>query len=104
MERINEDSVGYLTAKFYDKDDNLVVPTSISYNIYCLTTGTEIKDATAISPANTVEITLSSIDNAIIVQTNRLEMKLVTITATFGVQDLSVEEYRYFVKNMKMRT
>lgn len=102
---LDEKTTGYLTAEFKDKNDDDAVPTSISYRIDCLTTGTAIKGATPVTPpAASVEIVLSSDDNRIITDTNKYERRIVTVTAIYGASDQINKEYKYDVKNLKAVT
>lgn len=98
---VNEGSIAYLTAKFYDKDDKLDAPSSITYRIDCLTNDQEILGDTPIgSPASTVEITITATQNAIITQSNDFERRLVTVKATYGTGNAVNEEFEYYVKNL----
>ena len=98
---INEDTTAYLTVSFTDKDGNAAVPSSASYRIDCLTTGQEVKDDTALTPASSIEITLSAADNAIITQTNAIERRLVTVWATYAGSEGVKDEYEYNLQNMR---
>jgi hypothetical protein len=101
IEVVNEDSTAYLTVTFLDKDGTAAVPSSASYRIDCLTNASEVKDDTVLTPASSIEITLSAADNAIITQTNAIERRLVTVFATYGASDGVKDEYEYNVQNMR---
>ena len=101
METINEGSTAYLTASFKDKDGTLDAPSAVSYRIDCLTNDQEVRDDTAADAGETVEITLTAADNAIIDSDRQTERRLVTVTATYGEDDALMEEYEYNLKNLR---
>lgn len=104
LEVVNEGSSAYLTATFKDKDGQQVAPSAVTYRIDCLTSGTEIKGDTAITPAPSVEIHLTATDNAIQGQENEKELRLVTVKATYGTDDAVNASYPYYVRNLKKVT
>lgn len=97
---VNERSTSYLTITFKDKDGNLAAPSSATYQINCMTTGTEIKADTALGGGSSVEVTISAAENALIDQTNRLERRRVTVDASFAGGQEHHEEFDYYVKNL----
>lgn len=99
---VNEGSAAYLSPTFLNKTNQPDVPTSITYKVVCLTTGTLMRDWTAIAtPLSTVEITLDSItDNIINTQTNSKETRCVTVKAVYGPSDELIDEYEYDVINL----
>ena len=101
---INENSTGYATATFLNKDGGAVSPVSAVYQIDCITTGTAIRASTPLTPAPAIEITLDANDTAIIDDCNQYEKRLVTVTATYGLGDTINETYTYLVKNLKFVT
>ena len=101
LEIVNEGSMAYLTVTFLDKDGEEDVPDSVSYRIDCESNDQEVRDDTAVTPGATIEIPLTSADNAIIDPAHNLEKKVVTITAVYGEDDEVSDEYKYQVKNLK---
>jgi hypothetical protein len=101
MDIVPEGSSSYVTVTFKDKDGNLAVPLSVTYSTYCNTTGTAIKTNVALTPASSIVITLNALDNAIIVQSNSSEEKVLTVKSNYGVNDNANDEYVYQVKNLK---
>ena len=97
---VNEKSTAYLTVTFKDKDGNEQAPTSATYRIDDVDSGTEIKTDTALSVAASVEITLTPDDNAILDSGQSYEKRRVTIKASYGASDGVNEEYLYRVKNL----
>lgn len=100
MRLINERSTGYLTVAFFDKTNAPAVPASVSYRIDCLTTGTAILAETALTPAASVEITLTPAQNAIVNAANASETRRVTIKATYAGAEADNREYDYQVRNL----
>lgn len=98
MVEINEGTTGYLSATFKNKLGVAQVPTSANYRIDDVATGTEIRGVTAITPAETAEIELSSSDNRLLNSQNRHELKRVTVVASYGSGDVVTAEYQYRVK------
>ena len=103
-EVINEGSTSYLTVTFYDKDGGYEAPTTVTYKIWCITNDKEVRAVTSLTPASSIEITLTPTDNSIISQSNALETRLVTIEASYGVDDEINDEYEYDVKNLRKVT
>lgn len=100
MVTVNEGSTAYLTVTFRDKSGALAAPSSLSYRIDCLITGQVVRADTALTPADTVEITLTPADMAIITASNSRETKRVTVKAGYGASDAVNGEYELIVKNL----
>lgn len=97
---INEASSGTLTIEFLDEAGLPAAPSSISYRIDCVTSGTEIRDDTAIAPASVVDLGLTPEDTRIVTQSNRIERRRVTLVAMFGPGDQLTQDYEYSVRNL----
>ena len=102
--RVNEESTAFLGVSFYDKNDELTTPTSVTYRVDCLTNNSELRDWTGVAPQSQIEITLDTSDNVIIDQGNFTEIRLVTIEAYYGVADKLTTTYQYLVKNLRKIT
>lgn len=101
MERVNEQSTAYLTVSFRDKTGALAAPTTISYRIDDAATRQQIRDSTAVTPvASSVEITLEPADNTIVSPAREIEMHVVTVVATYGINDEVRASYPYEVLNL----
>lgn len=99
-DEVKEQSTSYLTVTFKDKAGAVAAPASATYRIDCLTTGTAIKAATALTPAATVEITIAPNENRIVTPGNTRERRRVTVTASYGASDGVNEEFDYDVVNL----
>ncbi len=99
---LNEGSTGWLTVEFKDRLGVLGPPTTASYQIDCLTTGQVVRISTPLSaPGGTVELMITPSDTVILNATNRIEIKRITVTSQFGVDDAHNEEFEYRVKNLQ---
>lgn len=97
---VNEGSTAYLPIEFRDKSGALAVPASISYRIDCATTGEAIRAPSAVTPASSIELTLTPQDNRIVTASNRAERRRVTITAAYGADDAATGDFEYDVRNL----
>ena len=97
MMQVNEGTTAYLSATFADKTGIAEVPTTVVYRIDDVRSGTEIRGATAVSAASTVEITLSPADNRILGTAQNYETRRVTVVASYGASDQVTAEYTYRV-------
>ena len=97
MMQVNEGTTAYLSATFSDKTGNADTPSTITYRIDDVRSGTEIRDATTITAASTVEISLSPTDNRILNATQSYETRRVTVVASYGASDQVTAEYTYRV-------
>lgn len=99
---VKERSTHYLSVELLDKTGALAAPTAVSYSIWCMTTGTEVRASTAVTPASSFELTLTPSDCAIVNSGNVVETKRVTVVAQYGGSgDQAVEEYDYVVRNVR---
>jgi hypothetical protein len=98
---VNEGSTAYLGVRLMDKLGAPAVPAALSYSVRCLTTGTDLRANVALTPGSQAEIVLTPTDNAIQTATNKYETRLVTVVATYNVDDAQVEEFTYQVRNLE---
>ena len=103
LDMVNEGSTAYLGVEFLDKNNDPDEPNTISYRIDCLSSGTEIRADTSVTPAESVEIKLTPTDHVIVNPAKPHEKRLVTITASYGPEDELNEEYEYNVKNLRKK-
>lgn len=100
METINEKSVAVITVLFKDEDGVLISPSAASYRVDDLTAGTALVAPTVIVPVDGMyDIVIPAAMNAIIDQNRAFEIKVVTVSWTYGTGDVN-DEYRYRVKNL----
>jgi len=101
MDSVNEKTTSYLTVAFKDKDGNAQSPDSVTYSVFCETTNTEIRPATSITSSTTIEIELDTTDNTIQDDTNKTEVRLVTIIAVYDSTRQITREFRYELVNLR---
>lgn len=93
MNQVIAGTTSYLTANFFDEDGNPSAPASISYKVDNLDTGASIRGATSVTPASSVEITLTAdVDNVAPTSPNAYDTRRVTVTGVFA----SAQTVQYF--------
>ena len=100
MKTVNEKSTAWLAFTNLDRTRTGALPTSMTYRIDCVTTGAEIRADTAITPAISGEVVLTPADTTLESQDNPVELRRVTITSVFGVDDQHHEVLHYEVRNL----
>ena len=100
MESVNERTSSTLAATFRDEAGVLVIPTSGTYEIDDVDSGTVIKASTAFSPTDsTYNIAITAVENRILNALAEKELRRVTVTFIYsGGQGTG--EYFYEVKNL----
>lgn len=77
------------TATAYFRSDAAgAAPTTAKYRVDCLTTGKNLTGWTSLTPAASINITITATENAIQAQSNRIEKKQLTIA---GDPDTSIQ-------------
>ena len=100
MATVNEKSTSYVSVSFVDKTGAQATPTSVTYRLDCATNSQQIIDWTSVSPAASLEIQISSTQNAIINQQNDTERRVVTVRAVYGASDELHAEHYFIVQNL----
>lgn len=100
MQRVNERSTAYLTVTPKDKAGAAQAPTTMTYRIDDVLTGTEILADTSVAPGSVVEIPLTPEQNRMLSAVNSVERRRVTVTAAYGISDQVCSEYVYEVVNL----
>jgi hypothetical protein len=94
---VHENSVAYLTVKFYDKNNSLASPSSGTWQVHDIYSGTVMKAPTYITPiASSVELTLTTPINTFIDPNSGEETRRVTVRAFFADGECW-DEYDYNV-------
>lgn len=96
--RTHEGSSFTATAKFRNGTAS-EAPTTAQYRIDCLTTKREIKAWTDLTPAESISITTTGTDNAIIDGNNRTELKQITVQANQSTDGQTRDNVIYRVEN-----
>ena len=99
--QVNEKSTMIVTVSFFDDDDVAVIPTAATYRIDTAT-GSVIKASGAIgSLATSVDIEVTSAQNAIVTAGTALEEHVLTVEFDYGASRHGTDEYRWLVKNLQ---
>lgn len=98
--QINERSTAYLTASFFDADGQPAAPSSVTYSVYCMTSGQQLRAATSVTPAATVTIQLGATDTLIVGPANAFERRRVTVSAIYGADDELHQDIEVVVRNL----
>ena len=110
VDEVIERSLRVINLAFTDEDGNPVTPTSASYRIDDVGSGTEVRGDTAIAitaPNTDVDIPLTAADTSILDETKPYETRRLTYTWTYStLTSPSVEaddndEYLYNVVNLQ---
>lgn len=101
MKEYQDKTSGTVTLSFLDVTGALAAPTTATYQIDCLTTGTNVRTLTTLTAASQITFILSTSDNAIINPINQSEIKKITVNATYGAGDEAHAETHYVVRNMR---
>lgn len=77
-------------------------PTTIHYRLDCLTTQQQIKDWTTVSsPSTSNTVVISSSDNQILDDSNRLEAKQLTVRTDSGLATQVIQPVQWKVRNLR---
>jgi hypothetical protein len=102
MDQVNEDSSSRVTVNLFDLAGLPAVPTAFTYRIDCMTTGTAVRGITSLTPASSILIPLTPVDNAIQNEGDPIEVKRVTVSAQYGgAGDMLNDEFNYEVRNLR---
>lgn len=101
METVNERSTAFLTVTFRDKTGALAAPSLVTWEAHDKASGTELQAATALTPASSIEITISASVNRMINAASGSEVRVITIKALYGADDGINSVYEYQVRNLE---
>ncbi len=100
---INEGTTCYIAASFTDKDGAALAPTSISYQIHDEESGDILLASTSVTPASSIEIRVPSAINAMHDAGRSSEIRVATIEAVYGDNDVIVDEVKWCVRNLRFK-
>lgn len=99
--QVNERTSAWVSATFRDRAGAAVAPLTVEYQIDCATSSTPIVPRTAVTPASTVELPVTSTQNRIVSASNERERRVVTVIGTYGFEDVVTSQYQYDVVNLR---
>lgn len=101
MFSVNEKSTAVLTVSFKDENGIAVAPSSGTYTITDVDSGTVITASTPFTPSGTThDLTITPTENRILTTSNLFEKRKVTVTFTYLVTKQGTAEYIYLVNNL----
>ncbi len=101
---IQERAAIRLTTYHRDASDAAATPSTLHYRIDCLSTGTTVLDWTSETPSTSNTLSIKSSENRIIDDSNRRELKQVTVALDKGTIDETRDTVSYHVVNIKKVT
>lgn len=100
MAEVNEKSSSWITVTCTDKNGVAATPLTLTYRIDDLKSGESIVPTTSITPGSAVEIAITPDQNRILDVAAVREIRRITVIATYGLSDQTVQEFDYDVVNM----
>ena len=97
---VKEGSSAKLRVDFFDESGAPAAPSAVSVRIECLTTGTEIRAETSVTPAQSVTVDITPTENRIIDPARSTERRRVTVRSQYGAGEALNEQYDYVVQNL----
>lgn len=105
LPHVPEKSSARLRLKFYDPDGELEAPTSGTYTVLDLASGTKLIDDDPISGIDSVvDIWLTPTENTIQDDTKEWEVRRVVVTGTYNASDAIRSQFDYIVDNLSVIT
>jgi len=98
---VNESSAMTVRARFFNETGALVSPTTARYLIRDISNDRLVRDWTSLSPASTIDISVTASDNEIQQSTRkRFERRVVTVQADEGTATQRTDEIEYWIRNL----
>lgn len=100
---VNEASAMTVRARFFNETGDLVAPTSARYLIRDLSNDRLVRDWTSLSPAATVDISVTASDNDLYSSgrhTRKFERRVVTVQADIDTPTQRTDEIEYWIRNL----
>lgn len=98
MLEVQASAKAWLTVEFFDKNNDPVVPNTVTYTVTDVLSGNVLRASTPVSPAASIEIELDSTDTVMVdAVSNESEPRKVCVTANYGAGDSLLSTYRFKV-------
>jgi hypothetical protein len=100
---VNESSAMTVRARFFNETGALVSPTTSRYLIRDVSNDRLVRDWTSLSPAATVDISVTATDNELYESARRnrkFERRVVTVQADTGTPTQRTDEIEYWVRDL----
>lgn len=99
--RVKEGSYYEVEAQFFDSSGAAVTPSSVRYQVVCLTTDKIVREWTTVSPGNTVSIIATATDNVIQDDKNQREKKQIVVQSDYDTDLQVTQSHEYIVENLR---
>jgi len=101
MVEVNEGDTPDILISFYNNSEELTAPTTASWLLMDVDTGTELIASTDISPiASSVVVSIPATGTTILNDSRKFEKRKMIVNATFGAGRKKFGEYIFQVKNL----
>lgn len=98
---VNEQTTMVVHARFRNRASAAdVTPTTVAYRVDDLSIGLQLVDWTTVTPASSVDITITSTANKIQNDFRQYEAKQITVKTNSGLTDQFIESFTWDVKNL----
>ena len=98
---VDEQKSVTLTIGLSDAAGNPAPPVTVTYQIDCLTSGTQVLDpVTLATPGAQFDVALSSVANRIVDQTHAQEYRRLTVEAQYATGNLLTGQFDWVVNNL----
>jgi hypothetical protein len=100
---VNEGTTVILNAAFEDEDGDPVIPEAVSYAIYDVSSETYVLAKTTIAVGlldDEIDIEITAAQNAIIDNTKKYELRIVSVDFTYSTSKHGTNEYQFRIKNL----
>lgn len=97
MIRVNEGTQPVIKTTFYDHDNVPITPAQIFYTVHRVDTGALVVSATAVTPANTIEVVLPATATSLLVTDKKPVLMAYTLSVDYPNGTQNKEQIRYAV-------
>ena len=99
--RIKEGTYYQVEASFYDSAGDVALPSTIHYQVFCVTNGRVVREWTSVPIGTTVSITATPEDNSILNDRNAWERKQMVVKANADTDLQHIETIEWVVDNLR---
>ena len=96
-----KEGTSFNATAYFRSGDAASAPTTASYRLDCLSTGTVLQDWTSLTPAVSITIPITATNNAIQDNSNRYEKKQLTVAANPDTATQEREYVTYKIENIR---
>ena len=104
MSTVNESSTCTFRVRFFDTSDAPATPTTVHYKVYDVSNQRTVRNWTAVSTAEYVDIQIDAADHDIFDDTKKFQKHTLTVQANQGLATQYSDEFAYTIKNLSAFT